>query len=324
MSKAIIVKNPGDINSLALEQTPYPTLKDGQVIVQNLAFGVNWLDIDIRSAKENAIYPVVPGCEACGRVAEVGKDTTWRVGDRVGYITSKTGAYQEFVALDKKHLFAVPDHITNQQAAATARKAMMAHAIFRRVFYLQDFMTILIHGATGGMGMFLTQMAKYYGAKVIGVVSDDEKAKIAKKNGCDVVINRSKEDFVKIAKNCTSGVGVNVVIDGVGHEVFGQSIASLANFGLYVSYGDVSGAIDPFDMNILKEKSLFLTRPDLFCYKSYPYELVLSSKEIFEMLKKDIIKDNIGANFKFSENEVRNAHSLLESRKNIGSVVVSF
>jgi NADPH2:quinone reductase len=243
-----------------------------------------------------------------------------KIGDRVAYATAPMGAYCEARNIHHKYLVGVPDNISNEQVAAVLFKGMTAHYLTKRTYFVRPSATILVHAAAGGVGMFVTNICKDAGAKVIGTVGSDDKAAIAQANGCDHVINYNNQDFRKHVLEITQNKGVSVVYDSVGAKTFTGSLQSLGDFGLMVSYGNSSGNIPPLDYKLLSEKNLFFTQPSLFKYKQNRMELCLSAAEVFAMLTKGIIGDNI--NYKYRFNDINKAHSELENRLTAGSNII--
>jgi NADPH2:quinone reductase len=321
MSKAVVIKETGGPEVLSLVDINDASPKNNEVVIRHRAIGINFLDTYHRSgAIQPPTIPFIPGYEACGVVEEVGEDVeAFHIGDRVAYATAVGGAYAERRVIHQDYLVPIPGNVSDELAAATLAKGMTAHYLLRRTFFVRPEMTILIHSAAGGVGGLMAQMAKAYKAKVIGTVGNEEKVKIAKRNGCDYVINLASEDFVAKVKEITNGVGVPVVYDAIGKDTFLNSIECLSNFGLMVSYGQSSGAVPPFDISILAKKSNFLTKPVLFTYKENRMELVLSANEVFEMLGQGVLKPIIFKEFKL--NEVQVAHRALEARKTVGSCI---
>jgi NADPH2:quinone reductase len=313
----------GGPETLKIVDIPIKPLEAGEVRIRHKALGLNYIDIYYRTGIYQPTLPAVLGFEACGIVEEVGEDNGgFKVGDRVAYATAPLGAYCEMRNVHHDYIVHVPKEVTDKQAAAVLFKGMTAHYLLRRTFFVKPEMIILIHAAAGGMGHFLVQMAKFYKAIVIGTVSSEEKAKIAKDLGCDYVINYKTEDIAKRVNEITHGAGVHVVYDAVGKDTFLASLDSLGLFGLMVSYGQASGDVPPFDIRRLTEKSLFITRPTLFLYKNHRKELKMSANEVFQMLINKAISDNINQIYKFDD--IVKAHQDLESRKTIGSSVIVF
>jgi len=321
--RAAIIEKFGSAEEIKIIDTELPSLKPGEVRLKHKAIGLNYIDVYYRKGIYKTALPSILGFEACGVIEDICGDCgNLKIGDRVAYATAPIGAYCEARNIPYQFLLPVPKQVTNQQAAAVIFKGMTAHYLLRRTFFVRPNIYILIHAAAGGMGHFLVQMAKHYQAKVIGTVSSDEKKKIAYNLGCDYVINYKQENISEKVKDFTKGEGVHVVYDAVGKDTFLESLASLGLFGLMVSYGQASGEVPAFDLRRLTEKSLFITRPTLFCYKNDIIELSLSAQEVFQMLINGAIKDNIKQIYKF--NDIAQAHLDLENRKTTGSSVIIF
>src|SRR5215472_4816107 len=219
-------------------------------------------------------------------------------------------------------LVPVPDSITDQQAAGMMLKGMTAWYLVRRTHPIKHGETILIHAAAGGVGLIVCQWAKHLGATVIGTVGDDEKAALAKKNGCDHPIVYRREDFVARVNDITGGKKLPVVYDSVGKDTFYKSLDCLAPLGLMASFGQSSGAIGPVDIGILSAKgSLFLTRPTLFNYTASREDLLMAARELFEVVKRGTVK--IAVNQTYPLRDAARAHRDLESRKTTGSTVLT-
>ena len=319
--RATIIEEFGGPDVFKIVDLPIKPLKDGEVRIRQKAIGLNYIDIYYRKGIYASKFPSVLGFEACGVIEEIcGNCSDFKVGDRVAYTTAPIGAYCEMRNVNHKFIFHVPKQVTDIQAAGMIFKGMTAHYLLRRTFFVKPGMIVLIHAAAGGMGHFLVQMAKAYEAIVIGTVGSDEKEKIAKQLGCDFVVNYRKEDVAKRVNEITNNAGAHVVYDAVGKDTFLASLDSLGIFGLMVSYGQASGDVPPFDIRRLTEKSLFITRPTIFRYKNDHKELLMSAHEVFQMLIKGVISDNVRQVYKFEE--INKAHVALESRKTIGSSVI--
>lgn len=321
--RTAIIEKFGPPEVIKIVKTAIKPLAPGEVRIKHKALGLNYIDIYYRKGIYIPELPTSLGFEACGVIEEIGKDNGgFKVGDRVAYATAPIGAYCESRNIHHNFIFHVPKEVSDTQAAAVIFKGMTAHYLLRRTFFVKQNMVVLVHAAAGGVGHFLVQMAKAYRAIVIGTVGSEEKAIVAKNLGCDHVINYKKEDVAKRVNEITKGEGAHVVYDAIGKDTFLASIDSLGMFGLMVSYGQVSGDIPPFDIRRLTEKSLFITRPTLFRYKSHRNELVMSAHEVFQMLIKRAISANINQIYKFDD--IAQAHRDLETRKTIGSSVIVF
>jgi NADPH2:quinone reductase len=322
MSQAIVIEQYGGPDIFK-----YVNVKDGkpgpgEIAVRHTAVGLNFLDIYHRKG----VYPVdsfpaILGTEACGYVEDIGDGVEGlRIGDRVVYGTSKFGAYCERRVIPQSLVCAMPSEVTDEQAAAMFTKGITAHYLLRRAYYLKPGNTILVHAAAGGVGQLLCQWAKFIGATVIATVGSEEKAEIARNNCCDHVIIYTQESVSAKVMEITNGGGVNVVYDSVGKATFDESIKSLGYFGLMVCYGQASGDVGLIDLSILANKSLFLTRSSLFHYKMNRMELILSANELWHLLGKGAIKDNINKRYAFKD--IVQAHSDMESRNSVGANVM--
>lgn len=323
MPNAIIITSPGGAENLKYVEIPYKAPAPTEVRIKTTCIGVNYIDIYQR----NGLYPVgapfIPGVEAAGIIEEIGSNTEGvAVGDRVIFGTSPTPAfaYATHVNIDQKYTIKIPFDISDEALLSLFMKGLTAHYLLCRIFYVLPDNTILVHSAAGGVGTYMCQWASFIGAKIIGTVSSDEKAKWATANGCTHVINTSRQDFVKATMEITGGKGVPVVYDAVGKDTFMQSLECLAPMGLMVSYGQSSGAIPPVDLSVLSKKSLFLTRPSVFNYKADRNELVLTAMELFEGMRQNVLKPRIGQ--KFALKDAAHAHKLLESRQTMGSILL--
>ena len=322
MPKAMIVQETGGPEVLKVVNIKKPTEpKPGQVLIKHTAIGVNYLDIYYRSGIYTVPkYPMIPGMEGCGVVEAVGKGVKVPVGSRVIYATAQTGSYCEYRLINAQHLVGIPESIPDDIAVAAFTKALTAHYMLFRAYSLRKGQTILVHAAAGGVGSLMTQMARYVGAKVIGTVSSEEKARAARENGCDHVIIYTEQDFSQEVMKITNNVGVHVVYDGVGKSTFKKSIACVMERGLLVTTGQPSGSIPPFNILSIAQKAIYLTRPTLMVYTKDPRELMLSAIEVFTMIDKKVITPKIFA--KYPLEKAAEAHAVIESRKTIGSSIL--
>ncbi|AIL65935.1 Quinone oxidoreductase 1 [Rickettsiales bacterium Ac37b] len=321
MAKAIIIENTGSPSVLK-----FKTIKDtkppkGMVLIKHTAIGINFIDVYYRNGSYSLPkLPAILGFEACGYVEEIGEGVEGiTIGERYAYATAPMGSYCDTRIIDPQYLIAVPEGISDEQASSTLFKGLTAHYLLRRTFFVKPDDKILIHAAAGGVGQLLCSWARFLRATVIGTVGSEEKVETALKNGCHHVINYNTTDFAKEVNNITEGQGVAVVYDSIGKNTLLKSIECLSNFGLLVSFGQSSGMPDPIDLSVLSPKSLFITRPSLFNYKSDRMELILSANEIFELLKRNILACNIN---KYNFDNVIQAHQDLEERKTQGSSVL--
>jgi NADPH2:quinone reductase len=319
--KAIQVQKTGGPEVLTLVDLPVPKPKANEAVVKIAASGVNFIDVYFREGRYPSALPFVDGQEAAGTVTEVGSEvTTVKPGDRVVY-TGVIGAYAEYAAVPADRLVHVPDKITDQQAAAAMLQGMTAHYLVNSTYPLKKGETVLIHAAAGGVGLLLVQMARSIGARAIGTVGTEEKAKLAREAGADEVILYTQKDFEVETKRLTENKGVHVVYDGVGKSTFEKGLNVLRPRGYMVLFGGASGAVPPFDPIALSQKgSLFLTRPSLLHYIATRQELEQRSSDVFNMIIAGKLKLRIGHVYKLEE--VQQAHRDLEGRKTTGKILL--
>ena len=291
-------------------------------MIETKAIALNFIDCYHRSGLYPVKLPSGIGLEASGIIKKVGtkvKDLT--VGDHVAYVSSPIGAYAEERVMPVNKLVKIPKEIGLEVAATIMTKGLTTHYLLHKTYPVKANDTILYHAAAGGVGQIFCQWAKSIGCKVIGTVGSDEKISIAKKNGCNLVINYSSENFVKKVMDFTNGVGVSVVYDGVGKSTFEDSIACLKTRGMMVSFGNASGPLEKIDVTkYISPKSLFFSRPTLGHYISTRKELVEATDKLFEQLKYGKVKIEIYKKYKLAE--VIQAHKDLESRKIIGPAII--
>jgi NADPH2:quinone reductase len=320
--KAIQVQKTGGPEVLTLVDLPAPKPKANEAVVKIAAIGVNFIDVYFREGRYPAALPFIDGQEAAGTVTDVGSEVkTVKPGDRVAY-TGVIGSYAEYAAVPADRLLHVPDKITDEQAAAAMLQGMTAHYLVNSTYPLKKGETALIHAAAGGVGLLLVQMARNIGARSIGTVGTEEKAKLAREAGADEVILYTQKDFEVETKRLTENKGVHVVYDGVGKSTFEKGLNVLRPRGYMVLFGGASGAVPPFDPIALSQKgSLFLTRPSLVHYIATRQELEQRSSDVFNMIIAGKLKLRIGHVYKLEE--VQQAHRDLEGRKTTGKILLA-
>lgn len=295
----------------------------GQVRLKHGAVALNFADTYFRSGLYPAPLPAGIGSEACGTVTAVGEGVTqWKVGDRVTYTGAHNtlGAYATERLIDAAPLIALPDAISFETAAAITMRGLTAAYLMRRIWNFKKGDTVLLHAAAGGVGLLVSQWAKLDGLNVIGTVSSDAKAEVARAHGCDHTINYSHEDVAARVREITHGVGVSAVFDSVGKDTFEGSINSLKRRGLMVCLGTASGAVPPFNPALLAMKgSLFLTRPASADYLADPVEKAELARELFAHVAAGRIKVDITQRYALAD--AVQAHRDLEARKIIGSAI---
>ena len=319
--KAIRMKTVGGPEVLTLEDVPEPKPGPGQAVVKLEAAGLNYIDIYYRTGLYKAELPLTLGLEGGGVVTEVGPNVTEvKVGDRVAY-TGVPGAYAELAAVPAARLVKLPDGLDGKSGAAAMLQGMTAHYLSHTTYPLKSGDWCLVHAAAGGVGLLLCQMAKMRGARVIGTVSTEAKAKLAREAGADEVILYTKQDFEAEVKRITGGAGVQVVYDSVGKTTFDKSLGCLALRGTLALFGQSSGPVAPFDAAILNQKgSLFLTRPSLFHYVATREELLQRSGDVLGWIKAGKLKLRIDLTLPLAQ--AAEAHRQLEGRQTTGKVLL--
>jgi NADPH:quinone reductase len=319
--KAVRVHTAGGPEALKFEDVPEPTPKAGEAIVKVDAAGLNYIDVYQRSGLYKLDMPLTLGLEAGGTVTAVAPGVTEvKVGDKVAY-TGVPGAYAQHAAVPAAKLVVLPQGVSTRQGAAAMLQGMTAHYLACSTYPLKKGDTCLVHAAAGGVGLLLCQMAKMRGARVIGTVSTDEKAKLAREAGADEVILYTTQDFEAETKRITGGKGLQVVYDSVGKTTFEKGFNVLAPRGMMILYGQSSGPVPPFDAGILGAKgSLFLTRPSLFAYTATRDELLQRAGEVLGWIRDGKLK--LRMEFEFPLKDVAEAHRALESRKTTGKVLL--
>jgi NADPH2:quinone reductase len=319
--RAIRAAQYGGPEAMKLEELPTPQPGPGQVRVRIEAAGVNFIDVYQRSGLYKGALPVPLGLEAAGAVEAVGPGvTTVKVGDRVAW-TGVPGSYATHNLVPADRVVTLPAGVDARAGAAAMLQGMTAHYLAHDSCRLKHGDTCLVHAAAGGVGLLLVQMAKRAGARVIGTVSTDEKAKLAREAGADEVILYTRQDFEAEVKRLTGGKGLQVVYDSVAKDTFDKSLNCLAPRGFMILYGQSSGPIGPFDPQVLNAKgSLFLQRPSLNHHILTRDELEKRAGEVLGWIQKGELKLRIGATFPLAE--AAEAHRQLEGRKTTGKVLL--
>ena len=325
MPKKIVITKLGGPEVLEFVDYELETkILNSEVRIKQTAIGLNYIDTYHR----NGIYPlpkklpVCPGLEASGEVIGLGKNVSgFKIGDRVCYASAPMGAYCEIRDFPSSNLIKIPDSISNNTAASILLQGMTVEYLFERLYQIKKDEYILFHAAAGGVGLIACQWAKSIGCKMIGTVSTNEKAELAKANGCSFIINYKSENVVEKVKEITNNKGVPVVFDGVGKDTFDISLECLSLRGLMVSFGQSSGMIPQVDLHkTFNPKSLYYTRPTLMHYNSNREELENSSNTLFNKIINDEIKGNITKIY--SLKDASKAHLELQSRITTGSIIL--
>jgi len=320
--KAVIVNKTGGPEVLELKDIKLNDPKSGEVLIKNEAIGLNYIDTYHRSGLYPIELPSNIGMEGAGVIEKVGPDVNdFNIGDKVAYASMPIGSYSTHRIFPTKKLVKVPEGIELENVVTLMTKGITTFYLLHKTFPVKSGDTILYHAAAGGVGQILCQWAKSLGCTVIGTVGSDEKIEVAKTNGCDYVINYSKENFAEKVKEITNGKGVPVVYDGVGKKTFDGSIECLKIRGTMVSFGNASGPLDPCNVTkSLAPKGLYLTRPSIAHYTTTRDELDEAANKVFEMFKTK--KFGLKIFKKYSLSEIVKAHKDLESRKILGPAVI--
>lgn len=329
--KAIRIHENGGPEVLRYEDCELPPPGAGEARVRHTAIAVNFSDVNVRRGgfyiANPQHYPLILGNEAAGVVTVLGpgaKGVT--IGDRVAYVGSggpfyeNTGAYADERNLPSRCLLKLPEGSPETVAAALLLKGLTAAMVINRVYTPKPGDVILIHAATSGVGLLLTQWSKHLGATVIGTVGSPEKARIAQARGCDHVILYRETDFVAAVKRIVPR-GVSAVFDGVGKDTFMASIDCVRRFGMLVNYGNASGHVPPIDLLLLAKKgSLSVSRPAFSTYIEEPGEFQSASAELFDLVKRGVLKVEISKTYALRD--AAQAHRDLEGRKYAGSLIL--
>lgn len=320
MAKAIRIHETGGPEVLKYEDIQGADPGKGEIRIKQSACGLNFIDVYHRTGLYPLPLPATIGMEAAGTVEAVGEGvTTVKVGDRVAY-ASPVGAYTDTRIIAADRVVTLPDHITDEMAAGMMLKGMTAEYLIRRTYKVKPGDTVLWHAAAGGVGSIATQWLKQMGVTVIGTVGSEEKAALAKANGCEHTILYRTENIVDRVREITDGKGVPVVYDSVGASTFEPSLDCLAPRGYLVSFGNASGPVPPVNPLLLMQKgSLFFTRPTLMHYTATYEDLNESANALFDAVAKGV---GIEVNQKFALKDAAEAHRVLEARGTTGSTIL--
>ena len=322
MTHAVRIHSNGGPEVLQWEKVEVPEPNAGDVVVRQIAAGLNFIDVYFRTGLYKVpAFPSAIGNEGAGVVEAVGDGVTEvAVGDRVAYCMS-LGSYTQRRLIPAKQLVKIPKDISEQQAAAAMLKGCTVQYLIRQAYPVQKGETVLFHAAAGGCGLIACQWLKHLGVRVIGTVGTAEKAELARAHGCDHPIVYTEDNFVDRVKELTDGRGVPVVYDSVGKDTFNDSLECLQPRGLMVSFGNASGAVEPFAPAILAAKgSLFLTRPTLATYTATRADLEKTSTDLFGVLSSGAVTVEVNQTYPL-ENAAQ-AHRDLEARKTTGSTIL--
>ena len=322
MTHAVRIHSNGGPEVLRWEEVALPKPGRNEVIIRQTASGLNFIDVYFRTGLYKVpSFPATIGNEGAGVVEAVGVDVTEvAVGDRVAYCMS-LGSYAQRRVVPAQQLVKLPDTVTDEQAAAMMLKGCTVQYLIRQTYPIKAGETVLFHAAAGGCGLIACQWLKHLGARVIGTVSTAEKAELAKAHGCDHPIVYTEENFVESVKTLTDGCGVPVVYDSIGKDTFEDSLDCLQPRGLMVSFGNASGAVEPFSPAVLAAKgSLFLTRPTLATFIATAEQLRATTSDLFEVVGSGSVKIEVSQTYALED--AAQAHRDLEARKTTGSTVL--
>jgi len=322
MPHAIRIHQTGSPEVLQWEQIAVGDPRAGEARVRHTAIGLNYIDTYHRSGLYKLALPSGLGMEGAGVVEAVGPGVTdIKPGDRVAYSGGAPGAYSEVRVISADRLVKLPEGVSDRTAATLMLKGLTVQYLLRQTFPLKGGETILFHAAAGGVGLIACQWTRALGVTMIGTVGSDEKAAIAKTNGCAHTIVYTRENFVERVKEITGGKGVPVVYDGVGKDMFPASLDCLSPRGMFVNFGNASGPVPPFDMLLLAQKgSLYVTRPTVVTYTATRAALLAMAAEMFELVKAGKIVNEARQTYPLKD--AAQAHRDLEARKTTGSTLL--
>ncbi len=322
MTKAIVVKEFGGPENLIWERVEVGDLLPHEIRIKHTAIGLNYIDTYHRSGSYPLPLPFTPGLEAAAIIEAIGDDVTGlKIGDRVAYPTGPLGAYSQSRNIPHDRVVKVPTGVSNEDIAALLLKGCTVEFLTERLYNVKSGDTVLFHAAAGGVGTIACQWLSARGVTVIGTVGSDAKAEIAKANGCTHTINYSRDSFKDQVMEITSGKGVPVVFDSVGHDTFMDSLDCLSPRGMMVTFGNATGPAPAIAPGVLAAKgSLILTRPSLMHYCASNEDLAHSANRVMHAIAKGHIKSNIGQTFELEN--AADAHRALESRATVGQTIL--
>ncbi|KAG4030740.1 hypothetical protein MFRU_011g01950 [Monilinia fructicola] len=321
--KGVLIEKTGGVEVLDYRtDLPVPTPKEGELLAKNEFVGVNYIDTYFRTGLYPSPKPEILGREAEGTIVSLGPSTTapsgLKVGDRVVYMGTST--YAEYTTIPAQKVHSIPAELAPGIAAAAFLQGLTALTLIREAYHVQPNDWILVHAAAGGVGLWLCQLLRVVGAKVIATASSAAKLELAKENGAAVGINNKEEDIVKRVLDITKGEGVHAVFDSVGKDTFEGDLEVTKRKGTVVSFGNASGAVPPFAISKLAGKNLRVLRPTLFGYIATREEFEAYTKELFDFIIKD--KLNVKIHEIYPLEEVRRAHSDIEGRGTTGKLLL--
>lgn len=326
-NKALVLHELGPPENMLWEDWPVPDPGPTEVRLRQTAIGLNFADTYHRAGIPHPWLvppcPVVIGFEAVGVVEAVGHEvTTLDVGDRVGYAIPPLGSYSQCRNYPAASLVRIPDDLKDRQVAAILLKGMTAHYLLHRTYAVQAGDTIVVHAASGGMGLILCSWANAMGATIVGTVSTEEKAELAREAGCQHPIVRSKESFVEKVMEVSDGEGAAVVYESIGKDTLQQSLDCLRPMGMCAAYGHVSGPPEPVDIikDLGRRGSLFITRPAIMHYIAKRKDLLETADGLFSAIRSGFVSAQI--NYEYPLKDAPQAHRAIESGTTTGATVL--
>lgn len=323
MSRRVSITQFGAPEVMTLQQIDLPAPGADEVFLRQTAIGFNFIDVYQRKGVYPLPLPSGLGHEAAGVVEAIGSNVTqFKAGDRVAYMNAGLGAYADCRNVPAERLVAIPDGVSDEQAAALLFKGLTAQYLVRKTHRVKPGDIVLVHAAAGGVGQILCQWAKALGATVIGTAGTTEKCTLAKNAGADIALDYTNERWPELLLEATNGAKATVVYDSVGKDTFMKSLDCTKPFGLVVLYGAASGPVPSFDPELLNKKGcLFLTRPSVFPHNADPVVFRENASELFQAISSDIVKASIGGRFKLDD--IVAVHAAAESRASHGALVIT-
>ncbi len=321
-TKVLRIHQHGGPEALTWDEIDLPDPGPGEVLIRHTAIGFNFVDTYHRTGQlgHAVTFPLILGSQGAGVVEAIGDGVDGlTIGDRVTY-ANLLGSYTEARIVPADRMVKTPDDISDELAAAAFLRTLTAHYLLKRLYPVQPGETILVHAAAGGTGQILCQWAKALGATVIGTVSTDAKAEIARAAGCKHAIVYTHDNFPDKVMEITNGEGVPVVYDSVGRDTFLGSLECLQPMGMGINFGTASGQVEPFPLQHLHKKSLIVTRPTLATYVAKREDLKAASKEVFEVLRDGTVKIDITQ--RFALKDAAQAHRAIENRETTGTMIL--
>lgn len=322
MTNAICIEQNGGPEVLEYKSVTVGKPGQGEVRIRHTAIGLDFIDVYHRTGLYPVPTPFIPGLEGAGVVEEIGGGVSHlNVGDRVCYPAGPLGSYSQARIMPAERLVKTPDYLSDEDAAAIMLKGCTVEYLTHRTYKVEKGDTVLFHAAAGGVGLLACQWLNALGVTVIGTVGSDEKAALAKANGCHHTINYTSEDFTARVREITDGKGVPVVYDSVGKDTFMGSLDCLQTRGTMVTFGNATGAVPAFEPGLLNQKGgLYITRPSLMHYAASQQDLELSTGRVFEAVKSGALK--VAINQRFDLSDAAEAHRTLEARKTTGQTIL--